>query len=444
MKLHAFGHASYLVETASGAKILLDPVLGSQFQQGLFSPFPGRVISLQKLRDVSAVLLSHRHQDHFDVASLSNLPRTARVLMPRDSMMVGVVKALGFSDVTLLSAGSPQPVLDLIVTPTPSIGNPAECGFLLSDGTKTIWNQVDTAVSPALVHKITRGREPIDLAILRWQPLNDGLLLQGGTIDFPYTAYFDILKVAGTIRARRIALGACGFRYRAAAAWLNGVVFPQSRERALADFSRIRGCGPDSIWALDPGDLVDISSPSARIRRNASELVRRHGKWADDALQVVPWPLVSVACKPHRLAALAARMSALFKVWCMDNPDKVGTYRAWDVVYLLRIHAGRRCSAFSIDFRHQTPRVSPGEAPSASIICNISADGLAGLLDWTTTWERVLLGGGFFQWHRIYRVTRGKVQVPKDLRLDNPIFHVLPEELICLGYYFRFTNKIAK
>lgn len=70
------GHSSLLVETASGLRILLDPVF-SRTCSPLAWAGPARFhppgISLKQLPTVHAVLISHNHYDHLDRATIKRL-----------------------------------------------------------------------------------------------------------------------------------------------------------------------------------------------------------------------------------------------------------------------------------------------------------------------------------------------------------------------------------
>lgn len=58
MRLARLGHSCILVETGSGARLLVDP--------GIFSEVPDEIVS----GSLDAVLLTHLHPDHLDVAVL--------------------------------------------------------------------------------------------------------------------------------------------------------------------------------------------------------------------------------------------------------------------------------------------------------------------------------------------------------------------------------------
>ncbi|WP_158813688.1 MBL fold metallo-hydrolase [Methylocapsa sp. S129] len=86
LRVVSIGHASFLIQTR-GLNILVDPVFSKRA-----SPLqwigPARVsppgVALDDLPGVDAILISHNHYDHLDLASLSALKRRhrARILLP--------------------------------------------------------------------------------------------------------------------------------------------------------------------------------------------------------------------------------------------------------------------------------------------------------------------------------------------------------------------------
>src|SRR5215218_5826057 len=85
------GHATALLELG-GARLLTDPVLRDRvvhLRRHAASPAAGVADG------IDAVLLSHLHLDHADVASLRRLPRDVAVLVPRGAGPL--VRRLGFT-----------------------------------------------------------------------------------------------------------------------------------------------------------------------------------------------------------------------------------------------------------------------------------------------------------------------------------------------------------
>jgi L-ascorbate metabolism protein UlaG (beta-lactamase superfamily) len=97
MRLRLLRHATLLVETA-GVRLLVDPMLGPPASQPPVpetpDPRPNPLVPLpvdplDAVRGVAATLVTHLHNDHFDVAALGVVPRDRPVLcQPRDQPML--------------------------------------------------------------------------------------------------------------------------------------------------------------------------------------------------------------------------------------------------------------------------------------------------------------------------------------------------------------------
>jgi len=104
------GHATVLVDL-DGTRLLTDPVLrprvGPLIRHG---PLPPPHVTAA----IDAVLISHLHHDHLDLASLRRLDPGVRMLVPRGSR--GFFERHGFGDLTELEPGESTAVGRLTVT----------------------------------------------------------------------------------------------------------------------------------------------------------------------------------------------------------------------------------------------------------------------------------------------------------------------------------------
>jgi L-ascorbate metabolism protein UlaG (beta-lactamase superfamily) len=105
LTLTFLGHQGWLVATP-GTRVLLDPLLTEGFGHGalLGRVFPPRVLELDALGPIDAVILSHEHDDHFDIPSLDRLDRAIPIyLSSRSSSAARAILAeLGFARVLAL------------------------------------------------------------------------------------------------------------------------------------------------------------------------------------------------------------------------------------------------------------------------------------------------------------------------------------------------------
>jgi L-ascorbate metabolism protein UlaG (beta-lactamase superfamily) len=140
------GHATVLVDL-DGARLLTDPVLrrrvGPLVRHG---PMP----SPETTTGIDAVLVSHLHHDHADLASLRRLGREVPLLVPRGSR--GFFERHGFAEIAELAAGESSRVGGLTVTAVEArhdggrrrgAGEVQSLGFLIS-GSRTVYFAGDT------------------------------------------------------------------------------------------------------------------------------------------------------------------------------------------------------------------------------------------------------------------------------------------------------------
>jgi L-ascorbate metabolism protein UlaG (beta-lactamase superfamily) len=113
-RLTYVGHATVLIEEA-GVRLLTDPLL----RPGIAHvrrrvPLP----DLAALRDLDAVLISHAHADHLDVASLRLLAHRGPVVAPRGC--AGILRKAGLRDVIEMVPGDRCTVASLELEAVPA------------------------------------------------------------------------------------------------------------------------------------------------------------------------------------------------------------------------------------------------------------------------------------------------------------------------------------
>ena len=91
--LHHVGNSTHWI-VLEGVRILTDPWVSEPADGILSHSHPPRPLPTRP----DVVLISHRHGDHFDLAALNLLQRTAVVVVPEGEMADGA-RALGFAEV---------------------------------------------------------------------------------------------------------------------------------------------------------------------------------------------------------------------------------------------------------------------------------------------------------------------------------------------------------
>jgi len=248
MRLSYLGHAMWLAEL-SELRILFDPLIEGTHHGGVFEIFPPRKLDIERL-EADFIVVSHRHPDHFDVASLAALARVDAdsVVLTSDPLVADVSRKLGFRSVTELQAFDRVTLASGELLTTPSRGVDVEWGMLLLGDGVSVWNQVDTVFRGAtdITETLSRAAEllersiaplDVDLALVRWQPLLEVEAMLGHRVGFPLASYGDLLDQVAAIDAKALIPSSAGSRHASTHAFMNRLVYPVSEERFLADIA---------------------------------------------------------------------------------------------------------------------------------------------------------------------------------------------------------------
>jgi L-ascorbate metabolism protein UlaG (beta-lactamase superfamily) len=389
VRVTLLGHASVLVEL-EGATCLMDPVLGDPFEEGTVVSCPQRRIELGELPAIDILIVSHRHPDHFDLASLDRVPRHADAMCPPDPVIVHALRELGFTNVHPVVTMAPIRGPDFELLPTRSeLTSIPEMGMVFRDRSGTVWNQVDTLLSDATIEAVRARFPTVDLLLAMYASQNFEFFESRAT-GFPQETHRRNLETVLRIAPRVVVPASAGFRFGDDHGWLNAFLFPISRERFVADLARLEPALDCRL--VDPGDVVVIGADGPiALRRGASRVARTEARdtarLTFDPTAAVP-PLADAnpdRYEPIRLARLAVGLVHRVGEWA-DSPaaaeDRVvRAYREHDVRYRIGLvfpdGTERR---FDIDFANgRTQLCEVGVAgPEADLVHRISASALAG------------------------------------------------------------------
>lgn len=118
------GHATVLVER-DGVRLLTDPVLRGRVAH---LRRQGGAVDVDALGRIDAVLISHSHRDHLDLASLRRIAGPAvTIVVPRGERRQ--VEGIGFGSVRELAVGESTDVGGVQVTATPALHESARHPF---------------------------------------------------------------------------------------------------------------------------------------------------------------------------------------------------------------------------------------------------------------------------------------------------------------------------
>ncbi len=252
----------WLVE-AGNMRFLCDPLLTNEHHSGVFEVVPSRSIAPAALRP-DVILISHRHPDHFDVRSLHQLAiyDPDSIVLTPDSLVARAAQELGFRSVHVVPPGEKLAFDEIALITTPSLST-EEWGVMMATGDGVVWNQVDTVFEDAghIRQMIDASLKKLnalglDLALVRWQPLQEVAAVLGHRTAFPYADYEQILAQVTAIDAKGLIPSSAGAAHTSPYAWLNKFVYPVSESRFLRDLNAL--CPSTSTFPTQIGSRYRV------------------------------------------------------------------------------------------------------------------------------------------------------------------------------------------
>ncbi|PRP92210.1 Beta-lactamase superfamily domain protein [Enhygromyxa salina] len=309
-ELTFLGHQGWLLSTAT-TNLLIDPLLGDHFGHGglLGDLYPPRTLDLARFPPIDAVILSHEHDDHFDLPSLNRLDRRIPIYLSSRSSSAarGLLDEMGFARVNLLAPDDELEIGELRYRSFVAEHDGAKQGdewdvfpFLVRDrgGHGSLWSSVDV-----------RPRDA-DLAQLRalaprpgvWAYANNCSRASFQTMsrsrapdDLPASDSDDTPLLAAAVARRHAQLEAswgrpvatlicgAGWSFPGPRAWMNHHLFPVDSQRLAASLAntcadRAVAPHPGHTLVLRDGELIAERSqrPFIQPRPRATWPARDH------------------------------------------------------------------------------------------------------------------------------------------------------------------------
>ncbi|MCL5736231.1 MAG: MBL fold metallo-hydrolase [Actinobacteria bacterium] len=139
MRLTYYGHSSFLVETADGTRVILDPYLPGSFDRAL------RYKPIDEPADV--VIATHQHDDH---GAVDTIPGNPLVLVHPDSKAVGKLQITGVQVAHDEAGGSKRGRNTIVILDDGDVRavHLGDLGHLLDQATVDAIGRVDVLMVP--------------------------------------------------------------------------------------------------------------------------------------------------------------------------------------------------------------------------------------------------------------------------------------------------------
>lgn len=413
------GHACLLIQSRD-CTLLTDPVWFDPHWEEINVLCPSIILDLEKVPQVDILNISHIHMDHFDVRTLAYLRNSkilspdVRVFAPDDDIMLEILRELDYKEIEVVEAFEPKKIKDITLTYTPSIlpkGEPPEHGFLVNDGEVTIWNQVDSVVTPPIIQYIHKLYNQLDLAHVRFETLLEGNFSFNQPLKLPFSEYHSFLKMVKMLGPQFILPGSAAFRYIDEFGFLNSVSFPTSPQQFVADLEEY--CPEVKASSFVHGDVAEISRQGVKILPQSSDFVRinKNDKSVVEFKPVAEIPPIRTLTQDK--AAHEEQRQEVIKFVEEELVDKLlahpmaEVWQHWKVSYQLEVFGFQGCSdIWTIDFAKE-PKAQRGRTGRINLYEAIACSELYGLILKKANWDFIGGSAQYRTFHNVYKVENG-------------------------------------
>lgn len=238
-------HATTLIEW-DDTRILTDPWFS--VRPG-YDPGERQGIELERLPELSAAIITHRHYDHADLDTFRRYPRTDLPIITgtADAHLPG---AHGFPNARALATWESVRIGPVTITAAPGKHGVPESTYVLQGNGRTVYFGGDTLWIPELA-EVARRFPSIDLALL---PVN-GLTIRPMFNRQVVMTDQEAAILASQLRPRV----AVPIHYRFTAGWWRDHLLLRYRGTAEGFREHARARAPSTeVRLLEPGDPIEI------------------------------------------------------------------------------------------------------------------------------------------------------------------------------------------
>ena len=392
------------------AAVLVDPLLCDDFGAAHaleYRVWPPRVFDFEKFPKLDAVVLSHEHDDHFDLPSLAKIDRAVPVWLSARSSNAAreQLRAMGFT-VNALVPGVPVRFTDLELLPFAGDHVSVDCGdewdtlpFLVRhvDGHGSLFSMVDITLTERHVEwAAARAMKPALVSwtnnALDWSHMADYLKerVEGTQQTFVKmgVGHKLISTMWGTPQAMIMCAG--GFSFTGERAWLNQRVFCVDNDQVCALMGNVYkkekffAGVPGQTWILRAGKLHKIEERTPWLATAPRETWPSRGKANVAAIDYAP--------ATGRRELDDAGMQRLHARLDDFAGNLVGGALFKNLMSLLASECGARKPTFALALRRGDARVLVEYDAASCTFVDGSGEHVAGLECWASDLLAVLDG----------------------------------------------------
>ena len=268
LKISRILHAGYLFDSGD-TKIAFDPIFENPFSRNCYA-FPDVKFDQQQIRNLklSAVFISHFHDDHCSLDSLDLLNKSTPIyLYCVFPQMAEMIQRLGFSHVFNLELNKPINIGPFEITPRQALDNEVDSIFHVQIEGLNILNVVDSWIDPETMDILAQTKN-WDMILWPFQTMRELEVLSPLRAE-PFTRELpqEWREQLQTLKPRYLVPSSCQFIHEDWS-WYNHALFPVSYQNFLEQLqyllpeTQVVRLNPSSAVALDQKSISQASALS--------------------------------------------------------------------------------------------------------------------------------------------------------------------------------------
>lgn len=318
LKISRILHAGYVFKTEQ-TQIAFDPIFENPFSKNCFA-FPDVKFDLEKIKDLklSAVFISHYHDDHCSLESLQHLDKDTPVYIycVFEELFL-LVQELGFKNVHSLQLDTPVLIGDFEITPRRALDADVDSMFQIKSQGLNILNVVDSWIDDDVLNQL-QTLSPWDLILWPFQTMREIEVLtpsrnRSKKSEIPSEWISQLQK----LNSRYLIPSSCQF-LQESWSWYNQAFFPISYEQFQQEMKVV--LPSSTVMRLNPSASLILDKDSA--------------KYSEKLNWVIPVGDQNVDYKfdSEIIAPLTADIAKNFEALTKEQTEKIYSYCQKDLI----------------------------------------------------------------------------------------------------------------
>jgi hypothetical protein len=331
LKISRILHAGYVFEY-KGTQIAFDPIFENPFSRNCYA-FPSVRFDHEQIKGLqfSAVFISHYHDDHCSLQSLSLLDRRTPIyIYCLFEELSSWIRELGFTDVHSLKLDTSVVIDSLEVIPRRALDADVDSIFQIKAGRLNVLNVVDSWIDDSTLKQLVKCG-PWDLVLWPFQTMLEVEVLvpsrlSSASRELP-PEWIPQLKA---LNPRYVVPSSCQFIHESWS-WYNQALFPityaQFKKEILAALPK------SQVVRMNPSVAVELTSKTLRTSSALSWVIPQGNQDVDYefSAEVRPPPTTEIA--RHFAPLTAEQVMRVQSYCCADLIQKYKTLGAPEDIY---------------------------------------------------------------------------------------------------------------